>query len=206
MTSSLSTTIVALEAKPGKDWTHEEREACCEWLIAQKWSDLEREVSHTLPSTPADDRAGVMAAFLNGKLESVLRSYKPGFSGLWPYVLVCLRHYCRQAAKKLNRERGLTRPMMENEAEPAFLDSNSPSPGAPSDALLDRSFQVLVQQKFASLEPGYREPLLRRVRGATYEEIARDLGLSIPVVKIRIFRARQKLRKALRAAWPTAIF
>lgn len=162
----MSTTIVALEAKPGKDWTHEEQEACREWLIAQKWSDLEREVSHTLPSTPADDRVGVMAAFLNGKLESVLCGYRPGFRGLWPYVLICLRRYCWQAARKLNRERRLTRPIMENEADLAFLDPSSPSPGAPPDSLLDRAFQVLVQQKFASLELGYREPLLRRIRGA----------------------------------------
>lgn len=195
----------ALEAKPGKDWTHEEREACREWLMSQKWSDLEREVCHILPSTPADDRAGVMASFLNGKLESVLCRYKPGFSGLWPYVLVCLRRHCWKAAGKLSHERGLTRPIPENEAETPFSDAQSPAPGAPPDSLLDRDFQALVQREFASLEPSYREPLLRRVRGAAYEEIARDLGLSTPVVKIRIFRARQKLRRALRAAWPTAI-
>lgn len=196
----------ALEAKPGKDWTHEEREACREWLISQKWSALEREVCHTLPATPADDRAGAMVSFLNGKLESVLRGYKPGFRGVWHYVLVCLRRHCWKAAKKLNREGGLTRPIPENEAEFPLVDAKSPAPGAPPDSLLDRDFQALMQREFASLEPGYREPLLRRIRGATYEEIARDLELSIPVVKIRIFRARQKLRRALQAAWPAAIF
>ena len=147
-----------------------------------------------------------MAAFLNGEFESVLRGYKPGFNGLWSYVLVCLRRYCRRAAKQMNRERGLTRPIQENEADLAFLDPGSPAAGAPPDSLLNQELQTLIQREFASLEPSYREPLLRQIRGATYEEIARELGLSIPVVKIRIFRARQRLRKALRTTWLRAIF
>ena len=203
---SLSAIIATLEAKPGKDWTPEELETCRGWLISQKWSDLQREAARTLPPSPADPGAGVMAAFLNGEFESVLHGYKPGFNGLWPYVLVCFRRYCRRAASQMNRERGLTRPLQENESDLAFLDPSSPAAGAPPDPLLDQSLRVLIQRELATLEPSYREPLLRCLRGATYEEIGRELGLSIPVVKIRIFRARQKLRKALRTAWPEAIF
>ena len=203
---SLSAIIATLEAKPGKDWTREELEACRRWLISEKWSDLQREVAQTLPSTPADHGAGVMAAFLNGEFEPILNGYKPGHNGLLPYVLICLRRYCWRAASQLNRERGLTRPIQENEADLAFPDPGSPAAGAPPDTLLGQGLQVLIQRELATLEPSYREPLLRCIRGATYEEIARELGLSITVVKIRIFRARQKLRKALRTAWPEAIF
>lgn len=198
--------IENLEAKPGKEWTREELEACREWLISQKWGDLQREVERALPSTPADHRTGVMAAFLNGEFESVLYGYKPGFNGLLPYVRVCLQRYCWRAAKQLNRERGLTRPLKEGEGDLDFLDPDSPSAGAPPDILLEQGLQIAIHQELANLEPSYREPLLRRIRGATYEEIAGELGLSLPVVKTRIFRGRQKLRKALRTAWPGAIF
>ena len=206
MTPSLSTNVATLEAKAGKDWTSEERADCRRWLFSHKWSDLEGEVARAIPSTPADHRAGVMAAFLNGKLESILDGYKPGFSGLWPYIIICLRRYCRRAARQLNRERSLTRAIAEDEADRTFLEPDSPSPGAPPESLWDQDLQVIAQCKFASLEPSYREPLLRRIRGETYEEIARELGLSITVVKTRIFRARQMLRKALRLAWPETIF
>lgn len=206
MTPSLPTEISTLETKPGKEWTDEECETCRGWLISQKWGDLQRVVSCVIPPTAADHRAAVMAAFLNGKLDSILRGYKPGFSGLLPYVLLCLRRYCYEAVKRFNCERGLIRPITENEAEPASFNLSSPLPGTPLDSLLDQAFQALVQKEFARLEPCYREPLLRRIRGATYEEIARELRLSMPAVKIRIFRARQKLRTALRAAWPGNIF
>lgn len=204
MNSDLS--IAALEAKPGKDWTCEELDACREWLISQKWGDLQGEIDRALPSTPADHRAGVMVAFLNEEFESVLYGYKPGFSGVLPYVRVCLRRYCWRAAKQLNHERGLTQPLEEDKAGFDFSDPDSPLAGAPPGSLLDRGLRRVIQQEFANLEPSYREPLLRQIRGAAYEEIARDLGLSVPVVKIRIFRGRQKLRKALRTSWPGAIF
>ena len=46
----------------------------------------------------------------------------------------------------------------------------------------------------------YREPLLLAAAGVRYDEIARLLGLSAGVVKIRVHRARLKLAAATTAA------
>lgn len=206
MIPPLSPVIAQLEAKPGKDWTSVEREACRSWLISEKWNDLQREVSLVVRTSPADHRAGVMAAFLNGKLEPVLDGYEPGHNGIWPYVVVCLRRHCWKEAQRLNLEHKLTREVTPHEDEPTLLDACAPPPGTPPYWLLDKDLHDLAQREFARLRPSYRDPLLRRIYGRSYKEIADELGLTVTVVKIRIFRGRQELRKALRVAWPGAPF
>lgn len=44
-----------------------------------------------------------------------------------------------------------------------------------------------------ALSPEYREPLMLAASGATYDEIARVLGISVSAAKIRVHRARLKL-------------
>lgn len=56
----------------------------------------------------------------------------------------------------------------------------------------------LIKIALAELPDDYREAfILREYDGMTYNEIAEFLGISLALVKIRIFRAKQKLREIL---------
>ncbi len=64
---------------------------------------------------------------------------------------------------------------------------------AENDELLDM-IKIAVQQ----LPEDYREAfILREYEGMSYQEIAEFLNISLPLVKIRIFRAKEKLRQIL---------
>lgn len=206
MTQTSFSEVGALAEKPGRDWSNEERAIVRAWLFSEKWHDMQRAVEKAVGKCPADHAAGVMATFLDGKLDSIMQGYEPGHSGVWPYVLVCLRHHCWRAATPLNLERGLTR-APSSQPETAEVPDDGQCPGGdPPQALLEKDLYSLVQRELKSLADIYRAPLVRRIRGASYDEIARDLGLSRMVVKIRIYRARQELRRCLRAAWPSKLF
>ncbi len=65
-------------------------------------------------------------------------------------------------------------------------------------ALEQDEMSSCVQSYLAELSDTYRAViLLHDVEGMTNPEIARMLGISLPTVKIRIHRAREKLRDAL---------
>lgn len=66
------------------------------------------------------------------------------------------------------------------------------SPDAPARLELRRAVAAIDR-----LPPRYREPLLLAAAGVPYDEIARGLGISPPVAKIRIFRARRALERVL---------
>jgi RNA polymerase sigma-70 factor (ECF subfamily) len=56
-----------------------------------------------------------------------------------------------------------------------------------------------LEQAIAQLPTEYREPLvLREFDGLGYAEIAEITGTTLPVTKVRIYRAKQKLREILR--------
>jgi RNA polymerase sigma-70 factor (ECF subfamily) len=60
-----------------------------------------------------------------------------------------------------------------------------------------------IEEAVANLPPKYLEiVVLRETQGLSYEDIARTLGISKGTVESRLFRARERLRKAL-AKWMT---
>jgi len=74
-----------------------------------------------------------------------------------------------------------------------------PDPGAdPAAALDDRSLGPALEAALRSLPPDQREViLLADVHGFQYEEIAAATGVAMGTVKSRLFRARERLRRAL---------
>ena len=69
----------------------------------------------------------------------------------------------------------------------------------PLDRLLDDELSVKVQEAILSLPPLQREALvLFEYEGMTLSEIASMIGTDIGAVKSRLFRARERLRNALR--------
>ncbi len=68
----------------------------------------------------------------------------------------------------------------------------------PEEAALDREAQQLIEHAIAELPEEYRDVfVLSDVEGVPNAEIGEMLGLSLPAVKSRLHRARQKLRDAL---------
>ena len=68
----------------------------------------------------------------------------------------------------------------------------------PEEAALDRESQQLIEEAIAALPEEYRDVfVLSDMEGLPNAEIGEMLGLSLPAVKSRLHRARQKLRDAL---------
>src|SRR5262245_17655228 len=78
------------------------------------------------------------------------------------------------------------------------LGSDRPGGEPPEEQLIDREEQQLIDQAIAALPEIYRDVLvLSDVEGVSNAEIAERLGLTVPAVKSRLFRARLLLRDRL---------
>lgn len=76
-------------------------------------------------------------------------------------------------------------PVLEN------MEGDTPQP---EHQAVDAEQTVQLQELVNQLEPEYRMPLvLRYWEDLSYEEIAAAMGVTIPAVKSRLFRARQQL-------------
>src|SRR5207253_1664096 len=104
-------------------------------------------------------------------------------------------HRRKRAVRNEHRERARTLDMVleEEPASPVRRWSISPE-----EAALDRETQQLIERAIAELPEEYRDVfVLSDVEGLPNAEIGEMLGLSLPAVKSRLHRARQKLRDAL---------
>ena len=69
---------------------------------------------------------------------------------------------------------------------------------APEKLLLETEFGQKIKEAVEALPPEYREVLILDLwEDLPYEEIATILGLSVPAVKTRLHRARNKVRQRL---------
>jgi RNA polymerase sigma factor (sigma-70 family) len=76
-----------------------------------------------------------------------------------------------------------------------FEDTNL----GPEHGLISREKSSQIQNAIDSLPEKYREAiLLRHTMDRSYEEIAEELDVPLGTVKVRIFRAREMLKKKLR--------
>lgn len=74
---------------------------------------------------------------------------------------------------------------------------------SPDDAAALREKTVLVQNAIAALPADLREALLLfTVEDMSHAEVATTLGCSVKAVEVRIYRARQALKKALASQHP----
>ena len=89
----------------------------------------------------------------------------------------------------------------EDTREPSPVDT-AVDPAPRLDTVMEqREMSTCVQEYLAGLSDGHRAVmLLHDVEGLTNPEIAAMLGVSLATVKIRLHRARERLRAALAAA------
>jgi RNA polymerase sigma-70 factor (ECF subfamily) len=101
-----------------------------------------------------------------------------------PWLLTIIR---REHARLYERRRYATVPVDE------LVGSESPELAA-----VEQQETLDVRRAISALEDDYREPLVMQVlMGLSTQEIADQLGLTPSAVLTRLFRARQKLRRAL---------
>ncbi len=68
------------------------------------------------------------------------------------------------------------------------------------DPAVSREMRVRIRSVFANLPPKYRlVATLALIEEAPYEEIAAAAGITVALVKVRVFRATRMLRKQLRS-------
>ncbi|HZO20981.1 MAG TPA: sigma-70 family RNA polymerase sigma factor [Steroidobacteraceae bacterium] len=109
----------------------------------------------------------------------------------WLFTIV-RREFARLHERKRLQTVDVAECIARQDIELAFTD--------PEPELVDLRRAILL------LSDEYREPLLLQVLGGfSTEEIAQELGLTVPAVLTRLFRARNKLKDALGATMPQGV-
>lgn len=114
----------------------------------------------------------------------------------WLYKIAvnnCIDHF----RKKRLKTYPIDNPIMAKDGE---LQREFPDQDAGPDAgLMEKERHSTIQEAINSLPEKYRQAIiLRHAQDRSYEEIAQLLGIPIGTVKVRIFRAREMLKKKLR--------
>lgn len=69
----------------------------------------------------------------------------------------------------------------------------------PSERLEEEALRRRLEEALATLRPAYRDILVMKdVDGLSYDEIQAATGLPVTTLKIRVIRARERMRKALK--------
>ena len=131
-------------------------------------------------------------------LERIVRSvgqFDPSRGEFRTWALTVARNLCRDRL----RRRGLERAAFLNDGEETAARAPSSTPD-PEDLALARADARDVQLALAELPEGPRSALvLFHVHEASYEQIAKTLGVPIGTVMTWIHRGRRRLRDAMEA-------
>lgn len=140
-----------------------------------------------------------------GKVWINLRDYNEELSNArsWIYLIArrtLLDHLDRLRRQRLSEVVGFDVPAAGGEEGDSSTSLEPPDDvELPPPAAADRKYtQALVDEALARLEPGDRAILrLCHAEDKSYEEIARELGCSVPAVGPRLTRARDRFRQVL---------
>jgi RNA polymerase sigma factor (sigma-70 family) len=192
-TSSESPPSILAEAfaKPGREWSQEQRVALVEWMLDNP--RLRAIASRLLPSK--EDAEDAYQDFLAFKLPKVVHSYQypnepnePPFSPLRTFLAYCLKslhnHHLSWNHRAL-RQRARNLPL--ESAAGAAVD---PTPH--TELLLE------IKEILSKLSMADREIVELNSMGFTTREIASKLSISPQTADVRLYRARSKMRASLR--------
>jgi RNA polymerase sigma-70 factor (ECF subfamily) len=105
--------------------------------------------------------------------------------------------YRRKQAPRRAREASASLRHMEDRGRP--VAAVSPWGAEPDKPLISRELKACIEAAVRGLPEKYRDPfVLSYIEGMPNAEVGESLGLSLPAVKSRLYRARQLLRAALR--------
>ncbi|NIM01105.1 MAG: sigma-70 family RNA polymerase sigma factor [Acidobacteria bacterium] len=119
-------------------------------------------------------------------------------SRLLPWLYRIATNLCRDRFRQ-QKSRGKPNPAEVDPYDTVEQDDAVADTGPRLDQALDQDeMSTCVQSYLAELPDSYKAVIfLHDMEGMTNPEIAEMLGVSLPTVKIRIHRAREKLRVAL---------
>ncbi|HVG06168.1 MAG TPA: sigma-70 family RNA polymerase sigma factor [Thermoanaerobaculia bacterium] len=194
--------IEAILVKPGRSWSPEERQIVLDWLLRRDPFDLGLCASNFFrnrwPGIAKEDALEIFNSFLERRLDRLLGFYNPEQGKLKTYLRFCLQRHCQARAFRLwkrdqkHRESPFFSPDMESELLRARDVSIEGNPARRLEQWeLGRELQIALD----SLPAQYRQALTLYAEGKSYEEIARELDVTLAVVKNRLHRARQRLRR-----------
>ena len=114
----------------------------------------------------------------------------------WLYKIAvnnCIDHFRKKRLKTYPIDNPI--PVKDGDLQREFPDQSD----TPDSGLMEKERRMQIQDAIDELPEKYREAiLLRHGHDKSYEEIADELDIPIGTVKVRIFRAREMLKKKLR--------
>jgi RNA polymerase sigma-70 factor (ECF subfamily) len=114
----------------------------------------------------------------------------------WLYKIAvnnCIDHFRKKKLKTLPLDNPIQ--SKDGEFQREFPDQEQ----GPESGLMDKERTGQIQHAINTLPEKYKEAiLLRHTQDKSYEQIAEELDIPIGTVKVRIFRAREMLKKKLR--------
>lgn len=127
-------------------------------------------------------------------------SFRHGEFRAWLFTVT--RNTCLSSKKRglrnLHSTNGSVDPDLVSEEEALERGSHINRGDDPLELLSAKEQSNLLQQAIAELPETYREALmLSEFEGLTYEEIGKLTGTSLSTIRIRVFRAKKRLRKVL---------
>lgn len=144
-----------------------------------------------------EDAEDTWASFCLPELDKTIDWYDPARAPFGPFLLMRLRQFCSDARVRIARRR--EEPL---ESRTQDRDVHELVVVDPDDDLEQRLVgQISLQRCLAALGQEMLAVVIRRCfQGQSVRETAKDLGISEALVKVRLFRAKQRLRGCLEPA------
>ena len=161
--------------------------------IVQKYQDKVIRLCFAMVG-PADAEDAAQEAFL--KVYDSLSKFR-GESSFSTWLYRVASNHCLDLLSKRKRQKEESLDsLIQKSGEGVFSDSPSSSPGRSADNLMRRETVIWVLER---LSPEERRILvLREIEGLSYIELSRTMGISMDLVKVRLFRARKLFQKIAR--------
>jgi RNA polymerase sigma-70 factor (ECF subfamily) len=159
--------------------------------VARDYGDLVLRVAHHFCATREEAQDAAQEAFIS--LIEALPTFRGGCAlSTWVYRITL--NACRA--------RGRHRQLLRQREAP--LEHDPPSAELPASARLELDErQQALRRAVAALPADYRAVVvLHYHQGLSYDDVAEVLGLPLGTVKVRLFRAKQLLRRRLGAISP----
>lgn len=185
--------------KPGRDWTAGERLRVKVWLNTPPLIGrlVRRTALYLGVNASEEDAEDTWASFCLTELDKTIDWYDPARAPFFPFLLMRLRQFCSDARARIARRREEPLESRTQDGEVHELVVVDPDED-PEQRLVG---QISLERCLAALRPEILAVVIRRCfQGQSVRETATNLGISEALVKLRLFRAKQRLRECMEPA------
>lgn len=192
--------------RPGRQWSEAEQECVQVWLneTPQLKKLLGVALSHLGPAAIAADAEDAWKNFYVKRMQKHIRLYDPARGRrFWNFLLFCFQRYCWDEKARLEKRRKnettLNHQVQTSTGEVIELERPDPSEASNVPQRIEKKllFEALYQC-LDQLPPLHQSVvLLHYFAEETLTKISVTLKLTLANVKVRLYRARQKLKECL---------